>query len=115
MAVTTSPEEVLDFWLNETGPKGWYQSSDELDETIRSRFIEAWEQAKAGKLDSWECSPSGALALLILLDQFPRNMFRGDGRSFATDAKALALNRGRTNRRPPTSKIGCSPRKRAFE
>lgn len=89
--MTQSPEEVLEFWLDETGPKGWYKSSDELDETITSRFLETWHQAQRGELDSWECSPKGALALLIVLDQFPRNMFRGDGRSFATDARALAL------------------------
>ena len=89
--MTASPEEVLEFWLKETGPKGWYKSSDDLDEAIRTRFLETWEQAKSGDLDAWECSARNALALLIVLDQFPRNMFRGEMQSFETDAKALAL------------------------
>lgn len=89
--MTTSPEEVLEFWLQETGPEGWYQGGDALDNTIKSKFMATWEQAVAGELDSWECSPSGTLALLIVLDQFPRNIFRGDAAAFASDAKALAL------------------------
>ena len=94
-----SPEEVLEFWLKDTGAKGWYKNSDALDDTIRTRFLDTWKQAKAGDLDYWECSPTNALALLIVLDQFPRNMFRGDGQSFATDAKALALAKKSVSKR----------------
>jgi uncharacterized protein (DUF924 family) len=89
--VTTTPNEIIEFWLDEVGPKRWYDDSAELDNTIRERFMETWEAAQEGKLESWECSREGALALLIVLDQFPRNMFRDDGRSFASDARALAL------------------------
>lgn len=89
--MTTSPEEVLGFWLDEVGPKGWYKSSEELDAEIRQRFFGTWEMARDGKLDAWECKLKGSLALLIVLDQFPRNMFRGDGQSFETDARARAL------------------------
>ncbi len=89
--MTATPEEIISYWIDEVGPEGWYKAEDAMDETIRTRFLESWEEARAGRLDHWQCSRTGALALLILCDQFPRNMFRGDGRSFATDAKALAV------------------------
>lgn len=79
---------VLNYWLHEVGPKGWYAASDALDDQIRTRFHDTWLMARAGKLCRWRGSPEGLLAFIILTDQFPRNMFRGDGRSFATDALA---------------------------
>lgn len=85
-----TPSDINFFWLNEVGPKGWYQQSDELDQTIRERFMAAWQAAPAAA-DAWHDNPEGALAALILTDQFPRNMFRNDPRSFATDALALRL------------------------
>lgn len=87
----TTPEDILGFWLDEVGPAGWYAEDSALDATIRDRFGAAWEQARTGALGGWCTSPERTLALLILLDQFPRNMFRGDPRSFATDARALAV------------------------
>ncbi|MBO9476825.1 DUF924 domain-containing protein [Shimia sp. R11_0] len=84
------PEEVLAFWLDEIGPQGWYAVSDELDEAIRQRFLAVWEKAQAGGLGQWLTYPSGTLAYLIVTDQFSRNMFRGTGKAFATDRKALA-------------------------
>jgi uncharacterized protein (DUF924 family) len=86
----TRPEEILEFWLDEVGPKGWYEQSDSLDEEIRERFMTAWEQAREGHFSLWLTYPSGVLAYIILTDQFPRNMFRADGRAFATDRIALA-------------------------
>jgi uncharacterized protein (DUF924 family) len=83
-------DEVLKFWLDEVGPDGWYAVDEKLDATIRSRFGEAWRQAQEGKFGMWLTYPSGALAYIILLDQFPRNMFRGKGEAFATDKAALA-------------------------
>ncbi|MBO9396849.1 DUF924 domain-containing protein [Shimia sp. R9_1] len=83
------PEEVLSFWLDEVGPKGWYEVSDVLDETIRNRFMSTWEKARDGGLGQWLTYASGTLAYLIVTDQFPRNMFRGSGTAFATDRKAL--------------------------
>jgi len=85
------PEDVLSFWLDEVGPAGWYIQSDELDEKIQSRFMETWKAASEGKLDQWMLRPDQSLALLILLDQFPRNMFRGADTAFSTDKKALAV------------------------
>lgn len=85
----TTPQEVLEFWLDDTGPEGWYRQSEALDTEIRQRFEPAWQQARQGGLREWRCSPRGALAYIVLTDQFPRNMFRGDARAFATDRLAL--------------------------
>ncbi len=85
-----SPEEVLEFWLDEVGAKNWYTSSEELDQTVRDRFASAWDNARAGACSLWLTYPNGTLAYVILTDQFPRNMFRGEARAFATDAAALA-------------------------
>jgi uncharacterized protein (DUF924 family) len=84
-------EAILDFWLDAVGRDGWYATDEALDAEIRSRFLELWEAARRGDLDGWIGAPRTCLALAILLDQFPRNMFRGDGQSFASDAKALAV------------------------
>ena len=84
------PDDILRFWLDETGPEGWYNGSDALDATIREKFLKTWEAASDGAFSLWLTYPSGALAYVILLDQFPRNMFRGSGQSFATDEIALA-------------------------
>lgn len=83
------PEEILKFWLDEVEPKDWYVASDELDQTIRDRFLSTWEEGMAGGLGQWLTYPSGSLAYVILMDQFSRNMFRGDGKSFASDRRAL--------------------------
>lgn len=84
------PEEILSFWLDEVGPEGWYKAEDALDAEIRARFEETWNGAMEGKFGLWLTYPSGSLAYIILLDQFSRNMFRGTGKSFASDAVALA-------------------------
>ena len=85
-----SPYEVLEFWLEEVGPKGWYIADTDLDGRIADRFGAAWEAAAQGKFARWRTCAKGALAYIILTDQFPRNMFRGSGRAFATDKLALA-------------------------
>ncbi|NOX39461.1 MAG: DUF924 domain-containing protein [Alphaproteobacteria bacterium] len=84
-------QEIIGFWVDEVGPEGWYNSTEELDARIHERFGEAWEMAAAGDFRDWVCHPDKALALLILLDQFPRNMFRGSGSAFRTDRKALCV------------------------
>ena len=84
------PEEILAFWLDEVGPKGWYIGGEPLDEEIRNRFETAYNRACEGALSLWLTYPSGTLAYIILMDQFPRNMFRGEHKSFATDKMALA-------------------------
>lgn len=94
-----TPDQVLTFWLDEVGPKGWYQGSDNLDAQVRNGFEEAWEAARHGAYGLWLTSPKECLAYIILTDQFPRNMFRGKGRAFAADRSAraaakLAVDRG---------------------
>lgn len=89
MAAVT-PGEINRFWIDETGPAGWFTRSDALDQAIRDRFGPAWEQA-ADLAAAWKSTPEGMMAALILTDQFPRNMFREDPRAFATDALARAL------------------------
>ena len=83
-------DEVLTFWLEEHGPEDWYAVDAALDAAVRERFEETWREAAAGTLSGWCVQPRGTLAFLILVDQFPRNMFRGEARAFATDALALA-------------------------
>ncbi|MCT4558865.1 MAG: DUF924 domain-containing protein [Pelagimonas sp.] len=87
----SSPEEILKFWLDDVGPAGWYKQDPALDDEIRQRFEADWERLRDGGCGLWMTYPSGMLAALILADQFPRNMFRGEGKAFATDGKARAL------------------------
>ncbi len=87
----SSPERVLSFWLDEIGPDGWYKVDEELDQRIRDEFHELWQSATEGALSMWLTYPSGALAYLILTDQFPRNMFRGSAKAFSTDRAAVAV------------------------
>lgn len=83
--------EICDFWLEEVGPEGWYRSDPEFDERIAERFGSVWDVARRGGHDGWQSRARSCLALLILLDQFPRNMFRGGSDAFASDPKALRV------------------------
>lgn len=85
-----TPEEILSYWLDEIGPSGWYNGTDELDAEIREKFLESWRGAMSGACGLWLTYPSGTLAYIILMDQFPRNMFRNDGRAFVSDRSARA-------------------------
>ncbi|NBE08467.1 DUF924 family protein [Paragemmobacter ruber] len=89
----SDPVEILDFWLGEIGPEGWYAGGDEIDAICRARFIDIWQAARDGGLDHWIDGTVGTLAFIILTDQLPRNMFRGTADSFATDPRALAAAR----------------------
>jgi uncharacterized protein (DUF924 family) len=83
-------KELLDYWLG-IGREGWFRVDPAVDDAIRARWQDLWEQGRAGGLAQWTTSPEGCLALLILLDQLPRNMFRGEARAFASDGRALAV------------------------
>ncbi len=83
--------DIIDFWVYEVGEAQWYQSTPELDAEIKARFEPHWQDAMDGKSIGWQCAPESTLALLILLDQMPRNMFRGTAKAFASDAKALKM------------------------
>ncbi len=85
-----SPADILAFW-REAGMSKWYIKNDAFDAEVRRRFQRLWEAARNGKLTGWEKTDDGALALVIVLDQFPLNMFRGDAQTFSTDDQALAV------------------------
>jgi len=82
-----TPAGILAFW-REAGRERWYKRDDAFDAAVRSRFLVLWQKAVAGELASWEDNDDGALTLVIVLDQFPRNMFRGTPQAFASDALA---------------------------
>jgi uncharacterized protein (DUF924 family) len=90
VTATGAPADVLAFW-RAAGPEHWFRKDDAFDAEIRARFLPTYEAAVAGMLSSWEATPDGALALTLVLDQFPRNMFRGNARAFAADALARAV------------------------
>lgn len=85
------PRDVIRFWIDEVGPKGWYEATDALDAEIRRRFEAIWQQAASDEgLEGWLTNAEGCLAYIILTDQFPRNMFRGADKAFSTDPLARA-------------------------
>lgn len=86
-SVDVEPGAVVDFW-REAGASAWFGKSRAFDDELRRCFLRAHEEATVGRLGSWVNDPTGALALMILLDQFPRNAFRGTPRMYATDALA---------------------------
>jgi uncharacterized protein (DUF924 family) len=84
---SVTPADILAFW-RDAGPDRWYRRDDAFDAEVRRRFLGLWQRAAAVELSSWETSDDGALALVIVLDQFPRNMFRDDIRTYASDTQA---------------------------
>jgi uncharacterized protein (DUF924 family) len=94
------PHDVLDFWFGEPGSaeygtvrKMWFHKDEAFDARLRERFGALLDAACAGELDAWAATPEGAVALLIVLDQFSRNCHRGTPRAFAADERALAIAR----------------------
>jgi uncharacterized protein (DUF924 family) len=85
----TTAAEVVTFW-REAGPNRWFSKNEAFDAEFRERFLAAHEDARAERLAFWVAEPEGALALLLLLDQFPRNSFRDTPRMYDTDALARA-------------------------
>jgi uncharacterized protein (DUF924 family) len=86
-----SCQAVLDFWFGPAAAGKWFAVDESFDAAIRTRFLPLWERAARQELDGWAASANGALALILVLDQFPRNMFRGTPRAFATDARARGI------------------------
>ena len=87
------PEFILNFWLDEVGPNCWYSSNVSLDGLIEQNFKETFEYILSGGNSLWLTYPSGALAYIIVLDQFSKNIFRGSKKSFAADRIALAASK----------------------
>jgi len=87
-----APQDVLAFWRG-AGPDKWFTKDDAFDAEIAARFLASYERAVRGELFGWEDTAEGTLALVIVLDQFPRNMFRGQARTYAADAIARDIAR----------------------
>jgi uncharacterized protein (DUF924 family) len=92
--------EVLEFWFGREGDpeygqfrNEWFRKDPEFDATVTKKFADLYEEAAAGELDDWRETAESCLALVIVLDQFPRNMFRGDGRAHAEDGRALGASK----------------------
>jgi len=93
------PQEINDFWFSDDVQKRWFNSTPEFDRLLCERFQSTWEEASRGELDHWMQSAEGCLALVIVLDQFPLNMFRESAQSYATEARSrevaqVALEQG---------------------
>ena len=104
-----APGDVLAFW-RAAGSAKWFRKDEAFDAEIQARYLPSCEAAAAGRLSPWETTPEGALALLILLDQFPRNIFRASARAFAADALARAvadraIAQGFDQRIPPAERL----------
>lgn len=102
-------ESVNRFWFEEIDPEGWFKKSEALDRIITQRFAATYEELRAGVPESRLETPDGYLAAIVVLDQFPRNMFRDEARSFETDPLALslakeAIARGFDAELPPTKR-----------
>jgi uncharacterized protein (DUF924 family) len=95
--VTAHPNDVVGFWLG-AGPDKWFKKVIAFDEAIRLKFESTHHRAARSEYDAWAETPDGALALLILLDQFPRNLYRHSAHAFATDPKARAIARAAIER-----------------
>lgn len=91
--MTASAQQVLDFWFADGMAKRWFRSTPELDAEIRERFETTWQAGAAAQLDGWRESADGCLALAIVLDQLPLNMFRGKPASFSTESAAIDVTR----------------------
>lgn len=87
--IATTPKEVLTFWLEELTPKQHFTKDEELDKTIKEKFLDLYNQAVIGDIDSWTNEPESCLAFIILIDQFSRNMFRETPLMYAADPLAL--------------------------
>ncbi|MDX2213171.1 MAG: DUF924 family protein [Oculatellaceae cyanobacterium bins.114] len=98
--MAASVDEILEVWFGnpvETYSqrrKLWFSKNPAFDQLLRDRFLSAYEQAASGELGAWQTSPRSCLALVLLLDQFSRNMFRGQPRAFATDPQAQIIAKG---------------------
>ena len=83
--------DVIKYWFSEKSRQHWFSSTPEIDNEIKQRYEQLWINAASGELDDWQDSPQGCLALIIVLDQFPLNMFRGEAKSFQTEELAVEV------------------------
>ncbi len=83
--------DVIKYWFSEKSRQHWFSSTPEIDNEIKQRYEQLWINAASGKLNDWQDSPQGCLALIIILDQFPLNMFRDEAKSFQTEELAVEV------------------------
>lgn len=110
-----APDAILAFWFADgpdTWREAWFKRDDAFDAAIRARFAPWLAEARAGALDGWTATPQGTLALLVLLDQFPRNLYRGTAEAFACDAQARDVAREAVLAR--RQDLALSPMQRCF-
>jgi len=92
-AGTITPESILEYWYSDRIKKHWFNSTEDLDKEIKEKYESAWKSAIRGELNDWKKSAEGCLALAIIFDQFPLNMFRGDVKSFSTETMAVKVSK----------------------
>lgn len=93
MTKVSDPGDILDFWFSDEIRDRWFDSTEAFDRELRRDYEDTWRRARRGELDHWRQSAEGCLALVILLDQFPLNMYRGQAESFATEAQSREVAR----------------------
>lgn len=98
MQNASDPEAILDFWFSPEVSERWFDSTPDFDRRLRQDYEGLWQRARRGQLDHWRQSADGCLALVIVLDQFPLNMFRGEADSFATEAQSREVARAALER-----------------
>jgi len=86
-------QDLIEFWFSEEASKHWFKSTKTFDQALLDTYAGTWVEAKQGKLDHWQQSAAGSLALIIVLDQLPLNMFRGQAKSFSTEAQSREVAR----------------------
>jgi uncharacterized protein (DUF924 family) len=86
-----TPKDIIDFWFSDHAKPLQFAKNADFDQEIRDKFLGIYEEAYAGKLNSWKHTAEGSLALIIIMDQFPHNMFRNDARAWDAESTALAI------------------------
>ncbi|MFT5658065.1 MAG: hypothetical protein ACI9KN_001344 [Gammaproteobacteria bacterium] len=86
-------QALVDFWFSQQTSQYWFNSTPEFDQQLRESYADLWQQAQLGELDNWRETAIGSLALVILLDQIPLNIFRGKPESFVTEAQSIIVAR----------------------
>ena len=90
---SVTPDSILDYWYSERMKKHWFNSTEKLDKEIKERYEPVWKAAIRGEYEHWKESAQGCLALAIILDQLPLNMFRGEVESFSTESMAIKVSK----------------------
>lgn len=90
---SVTPELIIEYWYSESVKSKWFNSTEKLDKEIKEKFEPVWKTAVRGEYKHWNETATGCLALCIIFDQFPLNMFRGDVKSFSTESMAVKISK----------------------